>query len=124
MYAIVCGGDVIALCDKPRYIKVKEDTGVFVEASPEEAAGVAAGGEPYNLPGGAAIPGRPEAAVVEQDAGEVVFRNRMKIAQNDEATGTAIIEVESALCEIDSAADERLAAVEDALCELDARNNN
>lgn len=35
MYAIISGGVLLALCDKPRYVKMNEASGAYVEA--EEA---------------------------------------------------------------------------------------
>ena len=118
MYAIISGGLLIALCEEPLYIQ-RNATGVFVKTTPEEAIGVAVAGEPYNLPGSTAIEGASEAFVREEEAGEYIFRNRMRIVENEESTRTAFVEVEDAMCEMDTATDERLTAVEDALCELD-----
>ncbi len=50
MYAVVKGGSVIGIVEKPRFIK-KVD-GVYVEAEESEAQGVALNSVPYNLPGG------------------------------------------------------------------------
>ncbi len=50
MYAVVKGGNVIGIVEKPRFIK-KVD-GVYVEAEESEAQGVALNSVPYNLPGG------------------------------------------------------------------------
>ena len=114
MYAILSGGALVALCDKPRYVK-KNDNNIYVEAAPAEAIGVSVGGVLYNINGGDAIPGRPAAIVTQRDSGEVVFQHGIKIAAN----GAAIIATEDALCELDAANDAKMAAMEDALCELD-----
>lgn len=119
MYAILSGGALLALCDKPRYVKKNEESGAYVEAEAAEAVGVSVCGDLYNLPGGTAIPDAPEATVREGGIEEYVFRNRARIIENEEATGAAIVEVEDALCELDESTDERVSAVEDALCELD-----
>lgn len=123
MYKITSCGELIAICEKPRYIKINPVTGIKVEATPEDAQGIAAGGVAYNLPGSTAIPDAPEAEVSESDISEFVFQNHVRIRENEATTGSAIIEMENALCESDAAMDERLTAVEDALCELDAKSS-
>lgn len=120
MYAIISGGVLVALCDRPRYIKVNKATGAYIEATEAEAAGVAVGGEVYNLPGGAAIPDAPEAVIRPNDIAEYVFHNSVKISENEEATNAGFAEVEDAVCEFETSADSRMSAMEDALCELDA----
>lgn len=119
MYEIVSGGALVALCEKPRFVKRNEETGVFVEASVEEAVGVAVNGTLYNLLGGTAIEGAQEAIVREGEAAEYVFQNRVRIAEDREAAETAVVEVEDALCEMDANTDQRMTDVENALCELD-----
>lgn len=122
MYAILSKGELLALCERPRYVK-RNQGGVFVEAPEDKAEGIAVGGEVYNLPGGSAIPDAPEVLVQEAEASEYVFRNRVRIIENEETTGAAIIAMEEALCEMDNASEERLAAVEEAMCELDSATN-
>lgn len=119
MYAILSGGALVALCDKPRYVRLNPNSGCYVEAKAEEAIAVAVNGELYNINGGNAIPDAPQAVVKEDDAAEYVFGNRVRILENEEATSAAVVRLEDALCEQDAAAEERLAAIEDALCELD-----
>lgn len=123
MYAILSGGVLLALCDKPRYVKKNEASGAYVEAEATEAVGISVSGDLYNLPGSDAIPDAPEAIVTDSDITEFVFRNRARIAENEEATGAAIVEMENAMCESDAETDGRLAEVENALCELDAAIN-
>lgn len=120
MYAIISEGTLLALSDRPRFVKRNAASGVYVEAAEADAIGIAVGGEVYNLPGGKAVPDAPEAMVQEADASEYVFRNRVRIIENEEATSAAIVAMEEALCEMDGASEERLAAIEDALCDLDA----
>ena len=120
MYAILSGGALVALCDKPRYVRLNPDSGVYVEATPEEAIAVSVNGDLYNINGGNAIPDAPGAVVREEDAAEYVFRNRARIDKNEETTGAAVVQFEEALCEQDAATEERLSAVEEALCELDS----
>lgn len=120
MYAILSGGALVALCDKPRYVRLNPESGAYVEAAPEEAIAIAVNGELYNLPGGTAIPDAPEAVVREGDVTEYVFRNRAQIVETKETTGAAVVQLEEALCEQDAATDERVSAIEDAVCELDS----
>lgn len=116
MYEIRSRGELVACCDKPRYVKINKKNGVYVEATADEAIAVSVNGELYNINGGNAIPDAPQAVVVRRDGGEIVFRSRKRIEEN----GAAIIEAEDALCEIDAAAADRLDAIEDALCEMDS----
>lgn len=120
MFAILSEGALLALCERPRYVKVNEETGAYVEAPAEEAEGVAVDGQVYNLQGGTAIPDAPEVVIQEADAPEYVFRNRARILLNEETTGAVIVAMEEALCELDAASEEKMAAVEEALCELDS----
>lgn len=119
MYVILSGGVLLALCDKPRYVK-KNDNGVYVEADAAEAIGVSVRGNLYNINGGNAIPDAPEAVIVQRDVSEYVFSNRVRLKKHEKFTNIAIIEVEDALCELDTATDEKINTMEDALCELDS----
>lgn len=123
MYAILSGGAMLALCDKPRYVRKNPESGAYVEAEKAEAEGLAVNGSLYNLPGSNAIPDAPEATVREQELCEVVFGNLARIEENEAGTGEAIVRVENAMCEQDAANDERMSAIEDAVCELDAAIN-
>ena len=49
MYQIIVNGNIAALCDKPRFIKVKEESGAYIEATEKDAQGVSADGVAYNL---------------------------------------------------------------------------
>ena len=62
MYAILSGGALLALCDKPRYVRLNPDSGAYVEAAPEEAIAISVNGDLYNINGGSAIPDAPLAA--------------------------------------------------------------
>jgi len=119
MYAILSGGALLALCDKPRYVRLNPDSGAFIEAAKEDAEAIAVRGELYNLPGGSAVPGAPEALAVEREVPEFVFQNQARITANESAVAGA----EDAICEQDTAAEMRLGALEDAICELDAAIN-
>lgn len=115
MYHIIIDGEIKGFCETPRYIKIKPETGVYIEAKLEDAIGVAFGGVAYNLFGHDEIPDTSQAIVKEIDGAEVVFSDNAKIT----AQGENIFEVESALCELDTTSDERMTDIENALCELD-----
>lgn len=123
MYEIVIDGRVAALCEKPLFVKVKEESGAYVEAARDEAIGIAVNGVVYNIDGREDIPDMPQAIVKEGNALEYIFNNGVKITENEERTQSAFIDVESALCEFDTTTDERIGAVEAALCEIDAAIN-
>lgn len=123
MYAILSGGALLALCDKPRYVRLNPESGAYVEATPEEAIAVSVNGDLYNINGGSAVPDAPEAVVREGGVEEYVFQNRARIMETEETTGAAVVQLEEALCEQDAATEERLTAVEEALCELDSAIN-
>ena len=93
MYAIISKGELLALCERPRYVKRNAETGAYVEAAEAEAIGIAVGGEVYNLPGGTAIPDAPEALAQEGEAEEYVFRNHARIIENEETTNAAFAAV-------------------------------
>ena len=108
MYEIISEGQIVSLCDNPRYIKVKPSTGCFIEATAEEAQGVSAGGKPYNLFGHTEITvtnydeetetsetvPAPVADVREVDGGEVAFKEGVRMGKNevkiDETNDTAL----------------------------------
>lgn len=123
MYAILSNGNLLALCDKPRYIKVNPESGAFVEADKDNAEGVAVNGTAYNLPGSTTIQGAQEAVVAEKEGAEYIFQNRAHIIQVEQTTGVAIVGVEEALCEMDATQEARVSAMEEALCELDSAVN-
>ena len=121
MYAIISNGDLIALCDKPRYVRKNPSSGAYMQASREDAEAVAVNGTLYNINGGNAVEGAPQAIIREEDGAEYVFKNKTKIEENEAAQGAAIVTMEDALCEQDAANDERISALEDAICELDMK---
>ncbi len=120
MYAILSGGELLALCDEPRYIKINEKTGTYIRASAEDAIGIAVNGATYNLPGRSDIADAPQVVIRTGDVSEYVFRNKAQIKENEDSTSAAIVAVEDAICSMDESSEARLAALETALCELDA----
>lgn len=108
MHKIISNGEIIALCDVPRYIRRKAETGAYVEATAEDAQGIAVMGAPYNLPGHDEITSTqladeetgetetviaPEAYAVEVDGGEIAFRQDERIAEVDETSTTGLMAV-------------------------------
>lgn len=93
MYAVISEGALVALCDKPRYVKINENTGLYVRAEKEDAIGISVNGKLYNLPGSSEIVDAPEAIVRDGDISEYVFSNRAKIEVNAESTETAFVSV-------------------------------
>lgn len=71
MYAVVKGGAVIGIVEKPRFIKKTED-GVFVETSEGDAQGIALNSTPYNLPGGE-MEGLETVDINEVNGGEYIM---------------------------------------------------
>ena len=98
MYRVTCGSEIIALCDKPRFIRKKVESGAFIQCDENEADGIAVAGEVYNLQGKTTIEGAPEAHVVEVDGGTALFAGYV-----DKVKYTAEISaLENALCEMDA----------------------
>ena len=115
MYAIISKGELLALCERPRYVKRNEE--LF-------SNGLAALHRFIDLMGTEpAIPDAPETLAQEGEAEEYVFRNHARIIENEEATNAAFVAMEEAMCDMDSSSEERLTAVEEALCELDSAAN-
>lgn len=91
MYAIISKGVLLALCDRPRYVKVNEASGAYIEAGPEEAVGVSVSGTLYNLNGGENIPGAEDAIVTEAEGGEYIFQTRKQVESVNETTAIAFV---------------------------------
>lgn len=123
MFEICCGGELVALTAKPRYVKRNETSGLYVEATWEDAEAISVNGTLYNVPGGTAVEGAPEATVREADASEYIFENRTAIERNAEDGTVRITNVEDAVCDLDESTSERMSAIEDAICELDEAVN-
>ncbi|MBP3723582.1 MAG: hypothetical protein J6I62_10065 [Selenomonadaceae bacterium] len=97
MYQIIVGGNVVALCDKPRFIKVNEKSGAYIEATEKDAQGVSADGVAYNLVGHDEIKtiivneetsatetvDADVAILKEVDGGFVTFQNNVRINGNE-----------------------------------------
>ena len=106
MFAIVNGGEILGLCDKPRYV-AKNQNGVLVEVSVENAECVALGGTAYSL---------DVFSVKELDCSELVFSQGIKLEETSKNTDDA----QDAICILSEDIETRLADIEDALCEMSA----
>ncbi len=91
MYAILSSGAIIAICDKPRYVKMNEESGAYVETIEDEAVGLSVDGMLYNISGREDIPDAPQAVAMEAEGGELIFRNAARIQTVGEATNIAFV---------------------------------
>lgn len=89
MYKIVHNGELKAVCDAPRYVKKKPQTGALIETTADDAEYVAVFGTAYPI---------GEVLISEVDGG--MFNFAEYVHQNSyEAT---IASLEDAMCEIDT----------------------
>ncbi len=100
MYAIMSGGALVALCDKPRYVRRNPSSGAFIESPKEEAEAIAVRGKLYNLPGSDAIAGAPEAVAVEREVPEFVFSAQEKMEESTRAVLDELTNTQLALCDV------------------------
>lgn len=105
------------------YVKINETSGAYVEASHDDAIGIAVNGTVYNIDGREDIPNIPQAVVRESEVSEYIFAHGVRISESEKRTNSAFIDVESAVCELDTATNERFNNMEAALCEIDAKVN-
>lgn len=104
MFAIVHNGDVIGLCDTPRYVKLKNN--VYIECNEAEAEYVAFAGTAYDL--------KDNTFVKTIDGSEFAFNESIKL----EGACVDVTDSQDALCILSEDIEERLAEIEDALCEI------
>ena len=123
MVKIISEGKVIAICEEPRYIRIKPSTGVFIQTDEKHAQGIAVLGTPFNLPGNTEIGGyfyneetkkeefiaAPEAHVMQIDGGALLMSE----------IGNLRGETNTILCDVDSSLED----IKEALCEIDERIN-
>ena len=101
MFQIIYEGEVIGLCDKPRYINKKK--GIWVECKKDKAEAIAFKSVAYE-----------GARAKEVDGSEYAFEQTQRI----DSAADDIVDTQDALCEATDDISERLADIEDALCEL------
>ena len=104
MFAIVHCGEIIGLCDTPRFVKLRN--GVYVECDKAEAGYVAFAGTAYDLKG--------DTFVKPVDGSEFAFKESIKL----EGACTDVADSQDAICILSEDIEERLAEIEDALCEI------
>ena len=118
MYKIISDGEIVTLCDEPRYIKISPTSGCYIQTTKEEAVGLAARSMPFNLPGHTEITRieiddeekgttktvtAPEAFVMEVDGGEVSFDTKNKVEESDGkivVIDHSLTDTQMALCEV------------------------
>lgn len=81
MYAIVHGNEIISICEKPTYIKIKPNTGIYIEATPEEASGIAVAGKVYNLGDKVILEGADSVRVIKDNTGKWIYKNYNSLVQ-------------------------------------------
>ena len=91
MYSIYSNGVMLSITDSPRYVKLNESSGAYVEAEPDESVGIAVSGTLYNLPGSTAIEGAPEAVVTEVESGELIYRSTEQLKSVADASNIAFV---------------------------------
>ena len=98
MYEVINkeNGRHIAFCEQPRLVRIKEQSGTFIQCSRNEAEGVAVNGEVYSL--GGRLTGRPEVDIHEIDGG--------KLMAEAEKQAQDLLNIKAALCELDLAGGE------------------
>lgn len=91
MYKILKDGALIALVDKPRYIKFNESSGAYVEVPITQATGIAVHSTPYALAGHELSGSAGTVTVVPVETGEILFTNQTDIAANTAAIDDIIV---------------------------------
>ncbi len=123
MHAIFSNGAVVALCDNPRWVRVKPESGAWIQTNKDHAEALAVNGKLYNINGGTAAGDAPQAIVTEEDGGEYIFQARATIQRNREDSDASFVVLEDTMCDLDAITDARVTAVEDAICDLDMAIN-
>lgn len=99
MYQVIKeDGNVIAICDKIRYIKLNPLSGALIEAKDEnDAEGVAVNGTPYSLINKNKFQNFDKVIINEIDSGIFIFEDMNKIKEHSDSIAT----IEDYLCEQD-----------------------
>ena len=117
MKAIIVEGKIVAYCENPVYVKKHPDGGCFQPATAEDAIGVAAGDEVYNLFGFNEIEGAKYAIVKDDAEQRSSYFNT--VANDVSETIEDVSTIEDALINQDIDLDDRIAAIEDCLIAMD-----
>lgn len=93
MYEVISESKRIALCEEPRYIKVKPESGCYIQAESDEAEGIVINGlGVFSLKG--KLKDLPEAEVRKIDGGALLLEI--------EKLNNSIAELENAIVELDA----------------------
>ena len=111
MFKLVVDGVTIGFTEKPRFVRVKPETGVFVETTQDKADGVAYKSKVFNLFGHEIGGVEETVSVVPYDGGD----DSKEIKNNADN----LAEIEDAMCEADETNEAWKADIENALCEMD-----
>ena len=84
MYVIVSNSNIVALCDKPCYVKVKPQSGALIETDAEQAEAVSVKGTLYSLPNKPPFKDAPQATVSLVDGATFMFDNFIPASQHAE----------------------------------------
>ncbi len=123
MYAIISKGELLALCERPRYVKRNEETGAYGRRrrpKPSVSPWVA---RCITCPAAPPSPTRRRRWHRRARLRSMCSATTPASSRTRRATNAAFAAVEEAMCELDSSSEERLTAVEEALCELDGAAN-
>lgn len=82
MYKIISGGEVIAICDKPRFVKVNETSGALVQCGAVEATGIVVGGEYHS---------KVNTFAVEIDGGEYAFSVDRRVKESEDINSIVFV---------------------------------
>lgn len=82
MYKIISGGEIIAVCDKPRYVKVNETSGALVRCEAGEATGIVVGGEYHS---------KVNTFAVEIDGGEYAFSVDQRVKESEDINSIVFV---------------------------------
>ena len=91
MYKIIHNGELKAVCDSPRYVRKKPETGAYIVTTADKAEAVAVQGEPLPI---------NEVIICEVDGGLFNFNEYVHKGKYDSDIAT----LEDAICEIDEGA--------------------
>ena len=97
MYKVVSEGQLIAICEEPRYVMKKPSTGAWIQTDAEHAEAIAVKGNLYGFRDHE-VEGRPKADVFEVDGGSWISDNYVQEGDYK----AAIAALETALCDIDA----------------------
>ena len=81
MKGIVSNGELVGVCDKPRFVMKNPKSGAYIQTTEENAEGIAVRGTLFNINGKEIIPDAPMAIIREMDGFEMLFDNSKETGQ-------------------------------------------